>query len=151
MTDIDTKELRRLMDAATPGPVKWWTSNSWRRLRRDDRGIAQSIAEPYVARDGHPDLDIKQADMDFIAALWNSAPAILSEADEAARLRELVCRVIPLIEMEREALFAGHSCGGRLVVEDEADELASGDIARMDAWLSEARELTAGGSDEEAQ
>ncbi|WP_276200087.1 hypothetical protein [Chelatococcus sp. XZ-Ab1] len=88
MTDIDTKELRRLMEEATAGPVKWWTSNSWRRLRRDDRGIAQSIAEPYVARDGHPDLDIKQADMDFIAALWNSAPALLSEAEEAARLRE---------------------------------------------------------------
>ncbi|WP_276200353.1 hypothetical protein [Chelatococcus sp. XZ-Ab1] len=78
-------------------------------------------------------------------------PTLLSKAEEATRLRELVCRAIPLIEMEREALFAGHSCNGRLVVEDEADELARDDIARMDAWLSEARELTAGGSDEEAQ
>lgn len=83
-----TKELRRLMEEATPGPVKWWTSNSWRRLRRDGPGLAQSIAEPYVARDGHPDLDIKQADMDFIAALWNAAPALLSAAEEAERLRE---------------------------------------------------------------
>ena len=73
--------------------------------------------------------------------------ALLSEAEEAARLRELVCRVIPLIKMEREALFAGHSCGGRLVVEDEADELARDDIARIDVWLHDARALTTGGDD----
>jgi len=56
------------MSAFTPGPWKWWTSNSWRRLKRDDLGITQNVLEPYVARDGHPDLTVNEADMALIAA-----------------------------------------------------------------------------------
>lgn len=52
----------------TPGPWSWWTSNSWRRLKRDDQGIAQNVLEPYICSDGHPDCSITQADMRLIAA-----------------------------------------------------------------------------------
>ncbi len=58
----------------TPGPWRWWTSNSWRRLKHDDRGITQNVLEPYVCRDGHPDLSVSAADMALIAA----APELLA-------------------------------------------------------------------------
>ena len=52
----------------TPGPWKWRTSNSWRRLKRDDRGISQSVLEPYVCSGGQPDISISDEDMHLIAA-----------------------------------------------------------------------------------
>ena len=52
----------------TKGPWKWWTSNSWRRLKRDDRGVTQNVLEPCVCRDGHPDCIISDDDMALIAA-----------------------------------------------------------------------------------
>lgn len=52
----------------TPGPWKWWTSNSWRRLKRDACGVTQSVLEPYVCKDGHPDCSVSDADMDLMAA-----------------------------------------------------------------------------------
>jgi len=53
----------------TPGPWEWWTSCSWRRLRHDDeRGRTVSVVEPFVCRDGHPDLIVSEADMALIAA-----------------------------------------------------------------------------------
>lgn len=66
--------------AWTPGPWKWWTSNSWRRLKRDDRGITQNVLEPYVCRDGCPDLSVSDADMALIAAapeLFEALEAVL--------------------------------------------------------------------------
>jgi hypothetical protein len=57
----------------TPGPWKWWTSNSWRRLTAHNGPGGQYIREgdvlcPVKASDGHPDCSISQADMDLIAA-----------------------------------------------------------------------------------
>src|SRR6185369_7651349 len=66
----------------TPGPWKWWTSNSWRRLRRDDRGISMSVIEPFVARDGHPDLDVSEADMNLIAAAPDLLAALKAIVDQ---------------------------------------------------------------------
>lgn len=80
---IDREELRRLCEAATPGPWKWWTSNSWRRLRSCRRDSHPSVAEPIVARDGHPDMIISDADQAFIAAARTAVPALL-DALEAA-------------------------------------------------------------------
>ena len=74
-------ELRRLEQRATRGPWRWWISNSWRRLKRDDMGISQPVAEPYVCRDGHPDISISEADMELIATLRNRAPALLTLAE----------------------------------------------------------------------
>lgn len=53
----------------TPGPWKWWTSNSWKRLGADlEHGRTKFVLEPYVCRDGHPDLIVSKEDMALIAA-----------------------------------------------------------------------------------
>ena len=71
---MNGEPLTKTLSRHTPGPWEWWTSNSWRRLKRDDRGITQNVLEPYVCRDGHPDLTISEADMALIAA----APDLLA-------------------------------------------------------------------------
>ncbi len=58
----------------TPGPWEWWTSNSWRRLRRSERGVSTNVLYPCVHEDGQPDVDVSQADMLLIAA----APDLLA-------------------------------------------------------------------------
>lgn len=53
----------------TPAPWVWHTSNSWKRLKRDDRGISMNVLEPFVHwRDQHPDCTVSEADMALIAA-----------------------------------------------------------------------------------
>jgi hypothetical protein len=62
-------ELERLSKAATPGPWRWWTSNSWRRLSSDPSGKDGDVLCPDKHPiDGHPDCCIKQEDMAHIAA-----------------------------------------------------------------------------------
>ena len=71
----------------TPGPWKWWTSNSWRRLtahnkRGGDYEREGNVLCPYKSRtDGHPDCDISDADMHLIAAapeLYEALSAIIT-------------------------------------------------------------------------
>ena len=90
-------EIRARAEKATPGPWKWHTSNSWRRLKRDDRGISQSVSEPFVARDGHPDLDINEPDMQFIAHARTDIPFLLAEIE---RLRAQVRRYAERLEID---------------------------------------------------
>jgi hypothetical protein len=60
------------MNAAfTPGPWRWWTSNSWRRLTseaRDRNRPDGGVLCPITLRDGHPDCAVSEADMALIAA-----------------------------------------------------------------------------------
>lgn len=72
----------------TPGPWKWWTSNSWKRLKRDHGGLVprDSVLAPYVCRDGQPDIEVSEADMRLIAA----APLLYESLKEAVRALELV-------------------------------------------------------------
>jgi hypothetical protein len=58
----------------TPGPWKWWTSCSWRRLRHDDRGKSVDVLMPCVAPDGQPDIIVSKDDMPLIEA----APDLLA-------------------------------------------------------------------------
>jgi hypothetical protein len=62
----------------TPGPWLWWTSNSWKRLKRDAQGITENVLEPYVCRDGQPDVACSEADMRLIAA----APDLLDALEK---------------------------------------------------------------------
>lgn len=70
----------------TPGPWKWWTSNSFRRLSsaNKDGGV---ICPTVQLCDGHPDLIVSKEDMALIAA----APELLEA------LQECVYRIDSLI------------------------------------------------------
>jgi hypothetical protein len=52
----------------TPGPWRWWTSNSWKRLRHDDRGVSTDVLVPYALGDGGADCDVSNDDMPLLAA-----------------------------------------------------------------------------------
>jgi hypothetical protein len=78
--------IARIPEGFTAGPWKWWTSNSWRRLKRDDPRSTRGVAEPYVCKDGHPDLSISQEDMALIALAPELAAAVRAQA---ARIAEL--------------------------------------------------------------
>jgi hypothetical protein len=69
----------------TPGPWKWWTSCSWRRLSQDlPRAKDGGVLCPYVCRDGHPDVQVSDADARLIA----SAPDLLEAAEQALNFIE---------------------------------------------------------------
>ena len=78
---FDPTELKRLHEAATPGEWEWWTSNSRRRLRsqqggRDRSKFTGDVLTPTIERDGHPDLNVSEADMAIIVYLRNHAEEI---------------------------------------------------------------------------
>jgi hypothetical protein len=52
----------------TPGPWKWWTSNSWRRLKADHGRDTPDVLMPCVHKDGQPDITATADDMGLIAA-----------------------------------------------------------------------------------
>ena len=69
----------------TPGPWKWWTSNSFLRLSSEVDGKDGGVICPTVSRsDGHPDLIVKREDMALIAA----APELLEALRELSFLYE---------------------------------------------------------------
>jgi hypothetical protein len=77
----------------TPGPWKWWTSCSWRRLSSAVRGHDRDggVICPIVSRsDGHPDLIVSDEDMAWIARCSPSGIRSLLDllAHQAARLEE---------------------------------------------------------------
>jgi hypothetical protein len=111
------EELAKLLETATPGPWVWWTSNSWRRLKRDHHGITQNVLEPYVCSDGHPDCSIRDEDMALIAAMRNHLPTLLTaltdmrgevqrlgDKSDAEMLRVKACEHIALGEGDWEWL-----------------------------------------------
>ncbi len=102
MTDIDTKELRRLMYAA------------------HESGAGTTTRE-YA---------------DYLIALDEAAPALLSEAEEAARLKEQIKRLQKAVERGRE--FAGTLPAREAVKVRPAD---------WEAIYQAARALTTGGDD----
>jgi hypothetical protein len=73
------------MTRHTPGPWKWWTSNSWRRLTSDAPGRLNQeggVLCPVICRsDNHPDLLVTEADMGLIGA----APDLYKALDDICR------------------------------------------------------------------
>lgn len=59
----------------TPGPWKWWTSNSYRRLTaegKQDGGVLSA-----VSKSGHADVCVSEADAQLIAAAPDLLAALL--------------------------------------------------------------------------
>lgn len=76
----------------TPGPWRWWTSNSWRRLSSDhpEHRREGCVLCPIVQRsDGHPDIIVTDGDMALIAAapeLYEALADAKITLEEAAKL-----------------------------------------------------------------
>lgn len=69
----------------TKGKWKWWTSNSWKRLMSEHDGQTISVITPHVCRDGHPDINVSEADMKLIEAapdLYEAAKKVSEHLDE---------------------------------------------------------------------
>ena len=81
MRGLVALDRKTQMHSFTPGPWKWWTSNSWRRLKRGDPRNDQNVLYPFVARDGHPDLSVNEADMALIAAAPDVYKALVAAED----------------------------------------------------------------------
>jgi hypothetical protein len=81
VTSEKIEELRRLEKAATPGPWRWWTSNSMRRLSSDPSGKDGDVVHAFRASDGVADIAILDRDMALIAGARNSLLRILDERD----------------------------------------------------------------------
>lgn len=82
-TEAELAEMRRRVEAASPGPWEWWTSNSIRRLSGPD-GKDGGVLHAVVHRDGVPDVEVREEDMAFIAAARRDFVRLL---DEVERLR----------------------------------------------------------------
>jgi len=105
-------EMEAGLEGVTPGPWKWWTSNSWRRLRHDGRGITVSVIEPFVARDGHPDLDVSEEDMAHLARCSpDNIAAIIAGYREMDRQRkECASEAISATTRYQDAENELHNC-----------------------------------------
>lgn len=63
----------------TPGPWKWFTSNSMKRLSSEATGKDGDVISAYVARDGVPCVSVKEEDM----AVLEAAPELLEALEWA--------------------------------------------------------------------
>lgn len=113
----DAKELveawREAMEGVTPGPWKWWTSCSWRRLSSAVRGFDRDggVICPTVSRsDRHPDLIVSDDDMEWIARC--------SPVGVSALLALIEAQAADLARVKRKC---GEELSARLVGEVKAE------------------------------
>ncbi len=84
---IRIEEIKAQLEAITPGEWEWWTSCSWRRLGvKDDYG--NHVIRPWVASDGHPDIECTPGDRDFIAHAPENIRYLLARVEE---LENIMC------------------------------------------------------------
>lgn len=82
-------KLKELAAKATPGPWKWFTSNSYNRLSSIPGGKDGDIVSAFKATDGWPCLSVSQQNMAFIEE-FNPATVLmlLSKLEEAEQQTE---------------------------------------------------------------
>jgi hypothetical protein len=118
MTD-PIANLEALHAAATSGPWYWSTSNSWRRLSAEHRdgGVLCPVRSHG---DGHPDLSVREEDMELIVAMRNSLPAILRALKAAEFARDRLRAVASIFNDPRftDRYEDGPACA---LVADELD------------------------------
>lgn len=85
--NIDIDELLTVAIAATPGPWKWFTSNSHQRLSSIPSGRDGDVIYAFRAVDGKPCVGVTERDMNFIAM---ANPEIVKALCE--RIKELESR-----------------------------------------------------------
>ena len=118
MNEVD----KDLIDHATaitagvaPGPWKWWTSCSYRRLSSVPSGADGDVLHGVVQRNGHPDVYCSAADRAFIAESRMLVPGLVdialresSRADAAeqklaqakAQIERLITPTVKSIDIE---------------------------------------------------
>jgi hypothetical protein len=74
-------------DTFTPGPWKWWTSNSMRRLSSVPSGKDGDVLYAFIANDGVPDIHVRGDD----AALIEAAPDLLKALHGSWQLMKEAC------------------------------------------------------------
>lgn len=89
----------------TPGPWRWWTSNSLRRLTSEagQGGPDGGVLHAYISRsDGIADVSVSDADMHLIAA----APELYAALERARWLLRAICGTDGNYPDERDILQA---------------------------------------------
>jgi len=87
----DIEEMRLLLKEATPGPWRWWTSNSHHRLSSDPSGKDGDVIHAYRAKDGLCVIAVKEADAALIVAAVNELPALLDELEALRKTSRKPC------------------------------------------------------------
>ena len=77
------EDLEGLLKRATPGPWRWWTSNSYRRLSSDATGKDGDVLHGDTHRDGITDVVGREEDRDLIVAAVNALPDLVKLAKAA--------------------------------------------------------------------
>jgi len=90
LTDVELAAIRARIEAASPGPWEWWTSNSFRRLSGPD-GKDGGVLHAVVLRDGVPDVEVSEEDAALLAHARTDLPRLLGEVE---RLRKLAVQAV---------------------------------------------------------
>ena len=109
MTAEELEAIRQRLRAATPGPWRWWTSCSYRRLSSDATGKDGDVLRGDIQRhDGQPDVICSEADKALIAHAPEDISALLVEVERlstemAARSHALAALIEPADDEEIRA------------------------------------------------
>ncbi len=79
---LDTKRLRELLSAATPGPLRVARAEHGGPFMLEEAGGAHSlVAEVFGADD-----EVRTANAHMVLVAWNALPGLLDRLDEAEQL-----------------------------------------------------------------
>ncbi|SEI22173.1 Ead/Ea22-like protein [Paraburkholderia hospita] len=94
--NIDTNKLREIAKRATPGPWKWWTGNSAKRLTAG-RGPDGGVLHTTMVRRDHADVACGVAHVDHISAV--DPTTVLALLDQVERLQFENAQLSALIDI----------------------------------------------------
>jgi hypothetical protein len=101
--NIDTNKLREIAERATPGPLKWWTSNSAKR-QTAGRGPDGGVLHATMVRRDYADVACGAADVDHISAV--DPTTVLALLDQVEKLQRENAPLSTLINLPELHAFA---------------------------------------------